>query len=278
MLRLARVVGVVTLLFAHQAAVSGDDEEPKRPVQQTGPVEFNAVKDLAYPLVGPSLMGARIADPKQFTASFYASSASGACTSAMVGLGVLLTAAHCVANNGTIKVRLGAQEWSGTCTHAPDYAANRTADWALCRLGGGGPTVPFEVVNKDAALLKKNDEIQLTGFGCTQPDGSGGNDGIYRIGEAPVSRLPTAGTDHDIVTKAQVALCFGDSGGPAFRYTDPAKSRRVQVGVNSRGNIKDKSYLSSTSTAAAIHFFTSWAEKNNAAICGLHAAATGCRP
>jgi hypothetical protein len=138
------------------------------------------------------------------------------------------------------------------------------------------PGIPYERINRDPAAFKLHAEILLTGFGCTATDGSGGNDGKYRIGEAKVAELPS-GTNNDIITRGKVALCFGDSGGPAFLYLDRAKKRRVQISVNSRGNIVDESHLSSTSTQAALTFFQSWSEKNQVKLCGLHNDATGCR-
>lgn len=274
----AVVVGLAlgtSWIWPLESLQAGDAAKPGRPRQRKGRVEFLAIADLSYSLAEPALIGARPADPKKFQASLYALSSEGACTSTLVGRGVLLTAAHCVADGGTIGITLRSTTWEGVCTHAPGYATNDTADWALCSIQAGGPTVPYERLSTDPKLLRLGDAIQLTGFGCTQQGGGGGNDGIYRVGEAPVRRLPD-GNDNDVITTAGTALCFGDSGGPAFRYTMPGDSRRTLVGVNSRGNIRDTSYLSSTSTKQAVDFFMTWANQHNLKICGLHANAEGC--
>jgi hypothetical protein len=277
--------------LAHVALVAGctaaiaqpppPPEKPGRPPQQTGDVSFKAVSDLVFPLGATVLIGARPADPADFKASFYASSASGACTSAMVGPRVLLTAAHCVANNGNVALARAQETWSGTCEHAPGYQTDETADWALCALDRDMPGVPYERVNTNASLVPVGAALLLTGFGCTQPGGTGGNDGIYRIGDAVVRQLPTSGSN-DIVTKARggqtAALCFGDSGGPAFFITNRQKRRRVQAGVNSRANIRDTSYLSSTSTADATTFLRDWSTRKGLKICGIQADVAGCRP
>ncbi len=115
----------------------------------------------------------------------------------------------------------------------------------------------------------------LTGYGCVQPGGGGGNDGTYRIGEAKVSSIPSR--DNDIVTRGGAALCFGDSGGPAFKYLNAEKTKRVVISVNSRGDIRTTSYLPATHTAMAKKFFKDFAEKNGLKICGVHADAMGCR-
>lgn len=274
------IITLVAVSCTAGAGIAADREKRTRPVKQaTEPVTFKAVADLSYDLAEPKLRGGRPADPKQFRASFYSSSNVGMCTSALVGPRVLLTAAHCVPRGGTVKIGMGQQTWTARCTHHAEYPGNATADWALCALDSVGPKVPYERVNLDAALLKVKDELQLAGFGCTNDDGTGGNDGIYRIGEAPVRYLPV-GPDYDIVTQATAALCFGDSGGPSFRYNDAARKKRVVVGVNSRVGVdaNDKltntSYLSSTS--AAREFFSKWSTEKNVKICGIHADAVGC--
>jgi hypothetical protein len=181
-----------------------------------------------------------------------------------------------VGNGATATVRRAGRDHRSVCTHADDYQANVTADWALCHFDAPLTGIRYERISIDPRLVGVGSELLLTGFGCTRTDGTGGNDGIYRIGEAAVARLPR-GDNHDIVTRGSAALCFGDSGGPAFTFLDPQKRRRVQVSVNSRGNIQDTSHLSSLSTPAAIRFLREWSARNGARICGLHGDAPNCR-
>jgi hypothetical protein len=133
--------------------------------------------------------------------------------------------------------------------------------------------VPFEVVNTEAAKIKLGQALTLTGFGCIQPGGGGGNDGKYRVAEAIVTQLPS-GRSNDIVTERGAALCYGDSGGPAFLVNGES---RVVVSVNSRGDIRTTSYLSSVTTDEAKAFFKSWMDKNAQKVCGISADAPGCR-
>jgi len=136
--------------------------------------------------------------------------------------------------------------------------------------------IPYEVVNTDASIHKVGGQVQLTGYGCTVQGGSGGNDGIYRVGEASITRLPSS-TSNDIITKGNVALCYGDSGGSAFQYLDAAKTKRVLISINSRGDIKTTSYLSSVSTPKAKQFIQDWTSRQGLRMCGVHADAKGCR-
>jgi hypothetical protein len=140
--------------------------------------------------------------------------------------------------------------------------------------------IPYENLNTDPTAVKVGDEILLTGYGCVRQGGGGGNDGTYRIGEAKVSKVgkgDSAKGDNDIVAKNGAALCFGDSGGPAFKYLDAGKTKRVMISINSRGNIRDTSYLSSVSTPRAKGFISIWSAAKGVKLCGYHADAKGCR-
>jgi secreted trypsin-like serine protease len=224
----------------------------------------------------PSLIGGRPADPKDWPASVYISSGGGRCTATVIGPHVLITAAHCVSNGGTATFAVLANRYSAKCTHSKAYSGNSTADYALCKIDKMVEGIPYESVLLDPNVLKVGSEIMLTGYGCVRRGGGGGNDGIYRIGEAKVTKLPS-GSNNDIVTDRQsVALCFGDSGGPAFYYLD--KTKRVVISINSRGNIADTSYLSALFTTEGVRFMNAWQQGNDmVGICGLSTGVVGCR-
>ena len=221
----------------------------------------------------PTLINGRAAEPKDWPASVYSSQGNSRCTATVVGERVLMIAAHCVSNGGKASFKIKGAQYSSICTHSSDYRRNSTADYALCAVDKVVEGIPYEVLNQDAEAVKVGDELLLTGFGCVQPGGGGGNDGVYRIGEAKISRTPR-GTDNDIVTGGPAALCFGDSGGPAFKIVG---EKRWQVSINSRGDIRRTSYLSALHTAQAKEFIASWYKENNHKICGVHADAKGCR-
>jgi hypothetical protein len=214
------------------------------------------------------LIGGVIADPNEFKASPWV----GNCTSAIVGERVLFTAAHCVSNGGSKSFTIGTTKYSAKCTHHPEYRGNSTADFAVClvdkRVEGD---LQFEVV-ANSIDYKMGDMFLLSGYGCQK--WGGGLDGKYRIGRAKITKLPS-GKNYDTITEGDVALCSGDSGGPAwFVYPD---GNRKLVGVNSRSNTTTTSYLSSHATASAQDFYKSWASQNGVRICGIHADAMNCR-
>lgn len=257
-------------------------------VEADGPV-FDSIGELTLPAeLEPELRGGRAADPAQWKASFYTRSGGGSCTASAVGDRVLLTAAHCVDNGAAVTLRKAGQTYRAVCEHAPQYGAGganaETADYALCAIDRSVPDVPAERVNANPQALRVGQEVLLTGFGCTTDAGTGGNDGVYRIGEAKVQRLPT-GDDNDIVVEGDAGLCFGDSGGPAFLVSGNGASRS-QISVNSRVentsptdvDLGRHSFLSSLSTYAARNFLRDWANRNKLRICGLHSDATTCRP
>jgi len=257
------------------------------PVDRSETISFYPISELTKPAgAQPTLRGARLANPKDWPASFYSVHPGGSCTSTLVGPRALLTAAHCAPNKATVVVKLGAKVYKGTCTqsdlYSPSSADGRSADWAMCLMESDVPVSKYEAISLDATRIKVGTELLLTGFGCTDRNGTGGNDGNYRIGEAKVSTSPS-GNNNDIMTSGEVALCYGDSGGGAFIFLDSGKKRRAQVSVNSRiqvldnGQLGNNSYLSSLSTVAAQAFLKGWSSANGANVCGVTASLEHCR-
>jgi hypothetical protein len=252
---------------------------------QSATLSFYAVSDLTKATgAQPSLRGARIADPKDWPASFYSVHPGGSCTSTLVGPRALLTAAHCTPNKGVVAITLGIATYRGTCLQSPLFVSNggASADWAICLMETDVPAPEYESVNIDPMRLKVGTQLLLTGFGCTQASGTGGNDGHYRVGEVNVRALPSGGNNY-ITTSGEVALCFGDSGGPAFLFLDPGKTRRVQVSVNStiqtldNGTLGPQSSLSSLSTPQGIAFIRGWQSRAGVGICGVTPGLQHCR-
>ena len=106
------------------------------PVDRSMTVAFYSVSQLTRPDgVQPTLRGARLANPKDWPASFYSVHSGGTCTSTLVGPRTLLTAAHCVPNGSTATLQLPGKVYKGICTesdlYAPGSADSQSADWAL---------------------------------------------------------------------------------------------------------------------------------------------------
>lgn len=222
----------------------------------------------------PMLIGGAPANAAEWPASVYAKAGSSACSATLVGERTLFMAAHCMGNNGTVSFTAGANQYKARCTHHPEYRKNSTADWALCLVDRPVTGVPFEVLGIEKTFAI-GDNLLLSGYGCVKPGGGGGNDGIFRIGQAVVRGLPS-GKNYDIVTKGGAALCYGDSGGSAY-LLHPSGERSI-VGVNSRGNIATMSYLPAVASKTFVSWAHEWAKtSNNVRLCGLHDDALGCR-
>lgn len=260
--------------MALAACSAASAETPVRMPQNYGDIILNSLRT-AYVPTGSYLIGGRPADPAEWPASVYASMGDSKCTGTVVGEKVLLIAAHCVGNGRNASFPAGGGQYVATCTHHPNYASDSTSDYALCKTVSVIANIQYERVQTDPSVLAVGKEVLLTGYGCVNPGGGGGNDGTYRIGEANITSLHQG--NQDIVTRGGAALCYGDSGGPAFFYLDAAKKDRVQISVNSRGNIKDTSYLSSLSGGRFKSWAEGWRTQNGVKICGLDADAKGCR-
>jgi len=193
------------------------------------------------------------------------------CSGALIGPGVLLTAAHCLDTGGDHPLRTelsidlrpkGARKL--TCAASPQYrlATNvgevpRVAqDYALCFYDASDldPQLlpPYEIVDV-ASKFEAQDRIVLTGWGCrtlTYTDGRWvakpltGNPSLT-IADAKITTVPNmAGPFEDrflsvvsniVDSTEEPALCKGDSGGPMIRgvtLAEPKGTRRV-AGVNS---------------------------------------------
>jgi hypothetical protein len=278
-------IKTLVVLTALAVVLAGDEAwaQGTKPAAQT--IHFSSIGELTPP-EGASVSlvhGTQVANFSDWPASFYSTHPGGYCTSTLVGPRALLTAAHCAATGTSVAIEMSGKQYKGTCTQSTLYSAGSPdKDWSLCLMESDTPAVTYETINTDSSLIKLNTELLLTGFGCVKTDGTGGNDGQYRIGPSAITGLPTATID-DIVTSGPASICFGDSGGGAFLFLDAAQSKRVQVSVNSRVGVGpdhkllSTSYLASLSAPDALVFVKKWASENNVAVCGVTAGASHCR-
>src|SRR4029077_4439565 len=226
--------------------------------------------------------GGSPARSEDWPASFYSAADGARCTATLIGPKALILAAHCVGDGQEASIESRGNTISGVCTHAEQYrggAGDASADYALCLLKQRVANIKYETVNLDPARIKKGNAIRLTGYGCTDTGRGGGNDGIYRIGDAKIVALPgEAGNEpNTILTQDQIMVCPGDSGGGA--YIVLTATRRLIASVNSRvWFIKGQSYLSSLSSSDGSAFLAKWSKANNdEKICGFNLKDQVCR-
>lgn len=217
----------------------------------------------------PELIGGKPVERGAYPEIVYIRSGDARCSATIIGPQVILTAGHCVADQGSIGPAaevvdfvIDKVSYSAQCQQAPLYRDQiEDHDMALCK-------VDKELSVKPASISKIGpkigDKIILTGYGCIQPGGGGGNDGTLRMGLSTVSKLPV-GKDHWFYTQDDSALCFGDSGGPSLLKSE----EHLLIGVNSRGNIKDLSLLTALWTPESIAFFQDFARDSEVSICGV---------
>jgi V8-like Glu-specific endopeptidase len=307
-----------TAAASSPAAAAARELAPQHRPQ--GDIEFNSAVDLKQTpgAVSPELRHGIVANTADWPASLYVTFPTpdglAACTAALIGPEVMLTAAHCVPVQGgvTFKYKDQPTAYVATCTQHPQYVSNTdpSADYALCKLDRKFAEFTgflYETVDTAAMASRLGNTIVLTGYGCVSDvAGVGPPDGKYRIGTnvidqtsaSPVNAafgpaLYAGSQDNNLFTKddPQLAnLCPGDSGGPAFVASTADFKKRVAIGVNSRVFYRDAtkttygaSLVSSTGTAEFIAWAKTWADPvpsnptKRLAVCGLSGSPARCR-
>lgn len=230
----------------------------------------------------------------EYPTTFHTVSDGSLCTSTLVGPRVLITAAHCVEKSLSIRLDVkdgvATDKYYGSCTVHTDYPGDKSADVALCLMEEAVPVQPFENVETDLSWAKVDGKIRLVGYGCITADMKKGNDGVLRQGETSIASLPST-TSNYLSTSGGVALCPGDSGGPAFRPMNGGYDQRRMISVNSTVQafevaeneyVIDVDALSSNVSLLAApkikKFLTTWAAGNgDPPMCGMSSGANDCR-
>lgn len=241
---------------------------------QAQELEIESVATLPAAGVDVQVIGGEREDPANWPATFiFRNSGGGGCTATAVGEQVILTAAHCVGNGSTGRVTFGGSAVQVWCYHHPDYIPPQSysADFALCRTESVLPEVIAEVINTDSSRPKLEEQVQLLGYGCLTEGGIDKTFGGLWGGMAKVIQRPTHGMY--TITEGGAAVCFGDSGGGSF-LVGPVS--RTLFAVNSRGNISERSWLSTTSAPGFLRWAEDWALHFGLSICGVNENATGC--
>jgi hypothetical protein len=237
-----------------------------------------------------TLIGGKIAPKDHYPEVIYIVSSGARCTATVVGPRTILTAAHCVRDGGSIEEKAmfvhDQEVFDAQCTHHPKYdQEGYSYDFALCKTNS---EVRVKYASIDTQPPALGEAVTLMGYGCVNPrnqdgsgGGNGGNDGKLRYGNAKVVVLPGGGIGGGqyFHTTGSVALCFGDSGGPSMRkMSNPAAESHMVNGVNSRGNIRSRSLLSSTFLPGFQNWAKAWADNNRVSICGINRTCVSSQP
>lgn len=250
-------------------------------------VSVVACANFAYagPEPEPALIGGMIAKEGDFPSVIHISAGGSRCSAAVVGPRTILTAAHCVADKKNISpvsavFQVSTTVFQAECRHHPNYEGNYSYDYALCKTSS--PVNIKKYASIDHQFVGLGKKVTLMGYGCVNPRdkygiGGDGWDGRLRYGYVRVEK--PAGMSWEggpyFETRGATALCFGDSGGPAMRYmSDPKEENHFVIGVNSRADIRTKSYISATFVKGFQDWAKDYAEAHKVEICGINKKCT----
>jgi len=252
---------------------------PKNPIKRISEmlkVRSRGLAVLAVLFLVPMILGidfeyllihGRVSRPNEFPEVVQIYNATSSCTATIVGPRVILTAAHCAQTNTNVTFTHEGVSYTAIITRSDRYDS-LDHDMAL-GLVDEFISTKYGIVYGSPGL---GERIYLSGFGCTEFQGP--SDVRLRVGDSVVVSFD----GYDFVAEREdgAVLCFGDSGGPSFSYMfDPYSEDHFVLGVNSKGNIKDRSLITRMDHQDSMAFLNSWSEKNGVEICGINRQCRG---
>lgn len=161
------------------------------------------------------------------------------CSGVLIASDVVLTAAHCVADEhtGPFDVFFGSSLSEGgdaipvaNSTVHPSYvAATHAFDVALLRLVRSSDAVPLEIMSNADPLLSLGSDVRAVGFGVD------GSEGAFPIDKRTGHMIVTDVQEGDFACAPSLAMtCTGDSGGPILAMA--GQEHEQLVGITAYGD------------------------------------------
>jgi hypothetical protein len=199
------------------------------------------------------------------------------CSAHAIGYRAIVTAANCIADDPQVTIRLADESIKAVCERHPAFGADPRLDIALCLVERPMPGISIERVNTDPKLIRTSAPVYVVGFGCRLPGGLDRGFGTLNGGYARLEE-PERGRSSGVVSwiVAGAMLCAGDAGGGTFSDVERGVGARLLLGVNSRTDYANRSWIAITASNDFLLWARAWGDRNGAPICGVHQQLQAC--